>query len=67
MGNISWSEHPPQGKRMLVEDPAVPETSHVIAVLVANAPLGVPMGAIYMRYATLSFEYATSRDPVADG
>ena len=44
------------GKRALVEDKAVPGTSHVIAVLVANAPLGEPVGTIFMRYATLAFE-----------
>ena len=44
------------GKRAIVENEAVPGTSHVIAVLVANAPLGVPVGAIFMRYATIAFE-----------
>ena len=44
------------GKRLLVEDPAVPGTRHVIAVLVGNAPLGEPVGTIFMRYATLAFE-----------
>ncbi|MCH7841564.1 MAG: hypothetical protein J4N69_00120 [Chloroflexi bacterium] len=45
-------------KRVLIEDPAVPGTEHVIAVLVANAPLGAPVGTIFMRYATLAFEPA---------
>ena len=44
------------GKRALVADPAEPGTSHVVAVLVANAPLGEPVGTIFMRYATLAFE-----------
>ncbi len=44
------------GKRALVEDKAAPGASHVIAVLVANAPLGEPVGTIFMRYATLAFE-----------
>ena len=44
------------GKRILIEDPASPGSSHVIAVLVANAPLGVPVGTIFMRYAQLAFE-----------
>lgn len=44
------------GKRILIEDPATPGASHVIAVLVANAPLGVPVGTIFMRYALLAFE-----------
>ena len=44
------------GKRILIEDPASPGSTHVIAVLVANAPLGVPVGTIFMRYALLAFE-----------
>ena len=28
----------------------------IVAVLVANAPLGEPVGTIFMRYATLAFE-----------
>ncbi len=43
-------------KRALVSDSATPGTVHVIAVLVGNAPLGEPVGAIFMRYATLAFE-----------
>ncbi len=45
-------------KRVLVEEPAVPGQEHVIAVLIGNAPLGEPVGAIFMRYATLAFEEA---------
>jgi hypothetical protein len=44
------------GKRVLVEDLATPGSSHIIAVLVGNAPLGEPVGTIFMRYATLAFE-----------
>jgi len=44
------------GKRILVADPATSGASHVIAVLVGNAPLGEPVGTIFMRYATLAFE-----------
>ena len=44
------------GKRVVVEDPATPGTNHLIAVLVGNAPLGEPVGTIFMRYATLAFE-----------
>jgi len=44
------------GKRLLVADPATAGASHVIAVLVGNAPLGEPVGTIFMRYATLAFE-----------
>jgi hypothetical protein len=43
-------------KRALVEDSATPGNKHVIAVLVANAPLGEPVGSIFIRYATLAFE-----------
>ena len=43
-------------KRVLVEEPGQPGGEHLIAVLVANAPLGEPVGAIFMRYATLAFE-----------
>ena len=43
-------------KRVLVEEPGRPGGEHVIAVLVANAPLGEPVGAIFMRHATLAFE-----------
>ena len=44
------------GKRALVANQAVPGTDYVIAVLVGNAPFGEPVGAIFMRYATLAFE-----------
>ena len=44
------------GKRALVATEAVPGTGHVIAVLVGNAPLGEPVGTIFMRYATLAIE-----------
>ena len=45
-------------KRVLIEDPAAPGREHTIAVLVANAPLGAPVGTIFLRYATLAFEPA---------
>ena len=45
-------------KRVPVHASAVPGAKHVIAVLVANAPLGDPVGAIFFRYATLAFEAA---------
>ena len=44
------------GKRILVADAATPGASHTIAVLVGNAPLGVPVGTIFIRYATLALE-----------
>jgi hypothetical protein len=43
-------------KRVLIEDSAVPGAEHVIAVLVGNAPLGEPVGSIFVRYATLAIE-----------
>ena len=43
-------------KRVPLEDPAVPGREHVAAILVGNGPLGEPVGAIFMRYAYLSFE-----------
>jgi hypothetical protein len=43
-------------KRILVADPATPGTTHTIAVLVGNAPLGTPVGTIFFRYATLALE-----------
>ncbi len=48
-------------KRVLLAEPAVPGQNHLIAVLVANAPLGEPVGAIFMRFATLAFEEAPPR------
>ena len=48
-------------KRVILEEPAVPGQKHLIAVLVANAPLGEPVGAIFMRFATLAFEEAPPR------
>ena len=43
-------------QRALVEASATPGNTHVIAVLVCNAPFGEPVGTIFMRYATLAFE-----------
>ena len=43
-------------KRILLAEPGQPGQQHLIAVLVANAPLGEPVGAIFMRHATLAFE-----------
>lgn len=48
-------------KRVLVQDPAEPGGQHLIAVLVANAPLGDPVGSIFFRHATLAFEEAPPR------
>ena len=45
-------------KRVAVTGAAEPGSQHVIAVLVGNAPLGDPVGAIFFRHATLAFEEA---------
>ena len=45
-------------KRVAVTDTAEPGKQHFIAVLVGNAPLGDPVGAIFFRHATLAFEEA---------
>ena len=45
-------------KRVALTDSAVPGQQHVVAVLVGNAPLGDPVGAIFFRHATLAFEEA---------
>ena len=43
-------------KRVPVEDAAVPGNEHLVSILVGNGPLGEPVGAIFMRFAYLSFE-----------
>ena len=43
-------------KRVTVSESAVPGTEYQAAILIANGPLGEPVGAIFMRYAYLSFE-----------
>ena len=43
-------------KRISVSEAAVPGQSHLASILVANGPLGEPVGAIFMRFAYLSFE-----------
>ncbi|PKB82760.1 MAG: hypothetical protein BZY88_03700 [SAR202 cluster bacterium Io17-Chloro-G9] len=48
-------------KRVMVEEPAVPGGKHVIALLVANAPLGAPVGAIFVRHVTMAFEEAPAQ------
>ena len=58
MGVITGNNTP---KRVLVAEPAEPGGQHLIAVLVANAPLGCPVGAIFFRHATLAFEEGPRR------
>ncbi len=48
-------------KRVMIEEPAVPGGKHVIALLVANAPLGSPVGAIFVRHVTMAFEQAPAQ------
>lgn len=48
-------------KRVPVIEPAVPGKEHIISLLVANGPLGEPVGAIFVRYAALAFEEAPPR------
>lgn len=55
IGTITGNNSP---KRVSVADAAEPGKEHVIAVLVGNAPLGDPVGAIFFRHATLAFEEA---------
>jgi hypothetical protein len=43
-------------QRVTVSPSATPGARHVIAVLVANGPLAVPRGGVFLRYATLAFE-----------
>ncbi len=46
-------------QRVLVTDNASPGDRHTIAVLAANGPLGLPGGTVFVRYATLAFEWTT--------
>ncbi len=48
-------------KRVPVTGAAEPGSQHLLAVLVANAPLGDPVGSIFFRHATLAFEEAPPR------
>jgi hypothetical protein len=36
-----------------------PGNQHTIAILGVNGPLGAPGGAVFVRYATLAFEWRT--------
>ena len=48
-------------KRVMIEEPAVPGGKHVVALLVASAPLGSPVGAIFVRHVTMAFEQAPAQ------
>lgn len=45
-------------QRVEIAGGGVPGAKHVIAVLVANGPLGEPRGGVFMRFATLAVESA---------
>ena len=45
-------------QRVPVTTDAVPGRQHTIALLGVNAPLGAPGGGVFVRYATLAFEWA---------
>ena len=46
-------------QRVPVTTSAVPGQQHTIALLAVNGPLGAPGGGIFVRYATLAFEWAS--------
>ena len=46
-------------QRVLVTSDASPGDLHSIALLAANGPLGAPGGTVFVRYATLAFEWTT--------
>jgi hypothetical protein len=47
-------------QRVVVNADAKPGDQHTIALLAINGPLAAPGGAVFVRYATLAFEW---RDP----
>ena len=47
-------------QRVVVGIDVQPGEEHTIALLAVNGPLGAPGGAVFVRYATLAFEW---RDP----
>ena len=46
-----------KGQRVLVTRTAEPGSKHCIACIAVNGPFGKPNGGIFMRYATLAFEW----------
>jgi hypothetical protein len=46
-------------QRVLVSADASPGEQHTIAILAANGPLAAPGGTVFVRYATLAFEWTT--------
>ena len=48
-------------QRVEVSDNPRPGDTHTIALLAVNGPLAAPGGAVFVRYATLAFEWRTER------
>jgi hypothetical protein len=46
-------------QRVVVSTNSQPGDQHTIAVLAMNGPIGAPGGAVFVRYATLAFEWRT--------
>jgi len=44
-------------QRVLLNSGVTPGDRHTIALLAANGPLAAPGGTIFVRYATLAFEW----------
>lgn len=46
-------------QRVLLNGDVSPGDQHTIAILAANGPLGAPGGTVFVRYATLAFEWTS--------
>ena len=46
-------------QRVVITADPQPDNQHTIAILGVNGPLGAPGGAVFVRYATLAFEWRT--------
>ena len=46
-------------QRVVVDVEPKPGDQHTIALLAINGPIGAPGGAVFVRYATLAFEWRT--------
>ena len=44
-------------QRVVIDAEPSPGDAHTIAILGVNGPLGAPGGAVFVRYATLAFEW----------
>lgn len=47
-------------QRVVISTEPQPGDQHTIALLAMNGPIGAPGGAVFVRYATLAFEWRTS-------